>query len=102
MIRLLSHRGSGPRIVIGSDIPGVRRHHIARAFAALGRHDAVFGPAEDGGFWLVGLRHRPPVGMFKGVRWSTSHVLADSLATMPDLSVALIDRLHDVDTVQDL
>lgn len=102
MTRLLSHRGSGPRIVIGSDIPGVRRHHIARAFAALGRHDAVFGPAEDGGFWLVGLRRRPPVGMFRGVRWSTSHVLADGLETMPDLSVALIDRLRDVDTVQDL
>ncbi len=103
MARILSQPRKGPLIVIGSDIPDVRRRHVARAFAALGRHDAVFGPAEDGGFWLVGLRrHSLPRGMFRGVRWSTAHALEDSLATIPGLSVALVDRMRDVDFARDL
>src|SRR4051812_39605323 len=49
----------GPVVVIGSDIPGIRRHHIAEAFRVLGSHSFVFGPARDGGYWLVGARRRP-------------------------------------------
>lgn len=66
--------------------------------------DAVFGPAPDGGYWLMGLR-RPgaaPPEMFKGVRWSTEHALADTRASLPDLRIALVDHLRDVDTVDDL
>ena len=54
---------------------------IAEAFALLGRHDLVFGPAADGGFWLVGCRHRPPD--FGEVRWSSPHALEDTLANLP-------------------
>ncbi|CAN0587899.1 unnamed protein product, partial [Ectocarpus sp. 12 AP-2014] len=63
----------GPVCLIGGDIPGITRTHIARAFHALGSHDAVFGPAVDGGYWLVGLspRRAPPAQMFDAVRWST-------------------------------
>lgn len=104
MLRAMRAVPAGPVCVIGADIPGLGRAQIARAFAALGRHDAVFGPAEDGGYWLVGLKHphRAPPGLFAGVRWSTAHALTDSLATLPDLSVALIERLRDVDSVADL
>ncbi|MFD3188789.1 TIGR04282 family arsenosugar biosynthesis glycosyltransferase [Sedimentitalea sp. HM32M-2] len=104
MLRAMRAVPSGPVCVIGADIPGVGRAQIARAFTALGRHEAVFGPAEDGGYWLVGLKHprRAPPGLFAGVRWSTAHALTDSLATLPNLSVALIERLRDVDTVSDL
>ena len=42
----------GPVVIIGADIPGVRSADIAAAFAALGRADAVFGPAEDGGYCI--------------------------------------------------
>lgn len=104
MLRLMLAVPKGPVCLIGSDIPGVRRAHIARAFAGLGRHDAVFGPAPDGGFWLTGLKRtgRVPRGVFKEVRWSTEHALTDSLATMSDLRVSLVDELRDVDTVADL
>ena len=49
----------GPVVVIGSDIPGITARHIAEAFRLLGRHAFVFGPARDGGYWLVGARRRP-------------------------------------------
>jgi rSAM/selenodomain-associated transferase 1 len=90
---------SGPAVLIGSDIPAVTRAHIDAAFAALGRHDAVFGPAEDGGYWLVGQRRlRPMPRLFRGVRWSTPHALADTLANLaPGQSHALVATLADVD-----
>ncbi len=50
MARALATPPPGPALVIGGDIPGITRPHIARAFCALGDHDAVFGPAPDGGY----------------------------------------------------
>ena len=89
---------AGPRVLIGSDIPGVERRHIAGAFRALGAADAVFGPAADGGYWLVGLRHAGAApGLFDAVRWSTRHALADTLANLQQGRYALVDRLADVD-----
>ena len=90
--------------VIGADIPDIDRPRIARAFAALGAHDAVFGPAEDGGYWLVGLKHprRAPPGGFQRVRWSTENALADSVATLPGYRITYLETLADVDTVEDL
>lgn len=94
----------GPVCLIGADIPGISRAHIARAFAALGNHDAVFGPAEDGGYWLVGAKHpaRLPQTLFENSRWSTEHALADTLRTLPGWRIALTDILRDVDTAADL
>jgi len=104
MARLMYGLPAGPVCIIGGDIPGVTRAHIARAFAALGRQEAVFGPAPDGGFWLVGLKRvaRPPAGLFKNVRWSSADALADSRATLGRARIALIDTLEDVDTAEDL
>jgi rSAM/selenodomain-associated transferase 1 len=94
----------GPVCVIGADIPSVGPKQIARAFAALGASDAVLGPAPDGGYWLSGLRktHPLPPTIFQDVRWSTEHALADTRASLGGLSVALIDELQDVDTIDDL
>nr|WP_261368105.1 TIGR04282 family arsenosugar biosynthesis glycosyltransferase [Pseudosulfitobacter koreense] len=103
MARMMARAG-GPVCVIGADVPGITRAHIASAFAALGDHDAVFGPAEDGGYWLIGLRRARPLprGLFQGVRWSTEHALADTCASLPGLRIAQIETLRDVDTVADL
>lgn len=85
-------------MILGSDAPQVRRADVARAFKALGAMDAVFGPAEDGGYWLLGLsrrqRRRPP---FDGVRWSSPHALADTVANLPTPKVSYLRRLEDVD-----
>lgn len=104
MARLLRRCNTGPLCIIGGDIPGITPAHIQRAFRALGQNDAVFGPAPDGGFWLVGLKRSSPApqGLFAGARWSSEHALADSIATLPNRRIALIDTLRDVDTVKDL
>lgn len=104
MTRLLNLPQKGPVVIIGGDIPDVKCLHIAEAFARLGSNKAVFGPATDGGFWLVGLKRTTPAphDMFKGVRWSTEHALADTLATMPDDTPAMVTILQDVDTIADL
>lgn len=100
MLRALScHRRA---VLVGSDIPGLTRDDIAAAFRALGRADAVFGPAEDGGYWLVGFGPRRPANPFAGVRWSTRHALADTLTNFRGRRVALLRRLRDVDTAADL
>jgi rSAM/selenodomain-associated transferase 1 len=98
MARQLSRDRSSPAVLVGSDIPGLRASHIAEAFALLRRHQVVFGPAEDGGFWLIGVNSRVPLaGLFDGVRWSSPHALADTLKNVAGLRVALAARLPDVD-----
>ena len=92
----------GPVVIIGSDVPGIRSTHIAQAFRLLGGHDAVFGPASDGGYWLVGLRRRPRLlRPFDRVRWSTEHALTDTLANLNSRSIGQLPTLSDVDDARD-
>ena len=65
---------------------------------------AVIGPAPDGGYWLIGLRRSvpPPRGFLHGVRWSTRFARADTMRTLGNCRVALVDMLADVDSAQDL
>jgi hypothetical protein len=103
MQRLFTRLPPGPVVIVGTDIPSVRPAHIAEAFRLLGGADAVFGPAPDGGYWLVGLKRTPRVpAPFAGVRWSGPHALADTLANLKDKRVAMAARLSDVDTAEDL
>lgn len=88
--------------IIGCDIPEASAADVAAAFRALGRGDAVFGPAEDGGYWLVGLGPRRPARPFAGARWSTEHALADTLRNLRGRHVAFLRTLRDVDTAADL
>jgi len=88
-------------ILIGSDIPGLSPDDIAAGFRALGRADAVFGPALDGGYWLVGFGPRRPKPFAK-VRWSGPHALADTLANFRGHRVALLPPKRDVDSAEDL
>ncbi|MEZ5851136.1 MAG: glycosyltransferase [Hyphomicrobiaceae bacterium] len=93
----------GPVCVVGTDVPGIGAGDVRRAFRLLGNHDMAFGPAEDGGFWLVGARRRPRVFYpYAGVRWSQSTSLAQTLANLGDCRVAFTTRHHDVDDAGDL
>lgn len=104
MARLFRGLPKGPVVIIGADIPGINRARIAAAFHALGNHDAIFGPAPDGGYWAVGLKRLAPVPphLFEGVRWSSEHALADSHATLGSARVAFVDSLQDIDSGADL
>ncbi len=104
MGRLLRTLPPGPVVIVGSDIPDLRPVHVARAFRLLGRHDWVFGPAADGGYWLIGARRRraPPRETFANVRWSSAHALADTLANLKGARIGFLEALADVDTGADL
>lgn len=95
---------AGPVVIIGADAPALRARHIRRAFDALAGHDAVFGPSEDGGYWLIGLaRRRAAPGLFRDVRWSSAHALEDTIASLPKgFRMVCIDRLRDLDDAGDL
>lgn len=94
----------GPVCLIGTDVPDISVADVRRAFRLLGGHDAVFGPAEDGGFWLVGLKRLPRViDPYRGrVPWSRPDTLARTLANLAAVRVGFTTRHHDVDSVADL
>jgi hypothetical protein len=102
MGRLFDRLQPGPVVIIGSDIPDIEAGDIAQAFRALGGHDAVLGPAPDGGYWLIGLKRAPRIPKpFSAVRWSSEHTLADTLANLRDCRVAQLRQLSDVDNSDD-
>lgn len=98
----------GPVVLVGSDIPSITPNHIAHAFKALSQSPLVFGPSEDGGFWLVGISV-PPYRraallkcVLEGVRWSSAQTLSDVMRNLSaDKQPALIDVLADVDCADD-
>lgn len=103
----LAGDGYGPLVVVGSDIPAMRARHVEDALAALGAPggcDVVFGPAEDGGYYLAGMQRPQPVLFSSGVEWGSVEVLAASerLAREAGLTTARIAVERDIDTVDDL
>lgn len=100
MARALFSRA--PAAIIGGDIPGITRAHVASAFAALRRADVVLGPSGDGGYWLIASRRGARPIPLSGIRWSSPHARADTIARVAPARVALIARLDDVDEAGDL
>ncbi len=89
----------GPVVVVGSDIPGLHARHVEAAFRELGRVGAVFGPAVDGGFYLVGFGKAPRYNLFCGIAWSQPDTLAAILAALAPQRAALLETLEDIDDV---
>ena len=87
--------------LIGCDIPAIDASDIKMAFRELATNDAVFGPAADGGYWLIALGYRRPAPLFGKVRWSTDQALADTLRQFRNHRVSFIRTLSDVDTGAD-
>lgn len=101
-------QGSGAVVHVGTDCPGLTCAHTTAAFAALKDHDLVIGPAEDGGYYLIGLRIQPVqtnlAALFRGVAWGTETVREQTCANAEEigLSVAFLDPLPDVDRPEDI
>mgnify|MGYP001371982124 CR=1 FL=1 len=94
----------GPFVIIGTDIPDIKPSHIKKAFKLLGKNDVVFGPCDDGGFWLVGLKRHPIITdpYQQSVRWSHEETLNDCLKNLKSKKVAFLESLEDIDTFDDL
>ena len=94
--------GAGRVVVIGSDCPELGATDLSDAFYALLEKDLVLGPAEDGGYWLIGLRQEAPL-LFENIPWSTGAVREVTLAKarQQSLEVKLLRQLPDIDTEED-
>jgi len=90
-------------VIMNSDGPTLPVRYLTQAFAHLASNEAVFGPAEDGGYYLVGLT-RPRPRLLREVQMSTPTVLQDTLALAREenVSVSLLPPWYDVDTIEDL
>ena len=86
-------------ILTGSDCPVMTPNYLHGAAAALADHDAVMGPAKDGGYVLLGLR-RSHASLFTDMRWGGGRVLAETRQRLADLgwSYHTLATLWDVDT----
>lgn len=92
------------RIVgIGSDLPDINCQIIEEAFTTLESNNSVFGPAEDGGYYLLGMQRFYP-SIFDNKPWSTENLLKMTLDALENAncSTSLLKELNDVDTLEDL
>jgi rSAM/selenodomain-associated transferase 1 len=96
-------RGAGSVVLVGADCPSLDGHYVRSALEALARVDAVLGPAEDGGYVLLGLKQAAP-GLFSGIPWGTGEVAAITRERMTSLgwSWAELPTLWDLDRPEDL
>ena len=92
-------------VLIGSDIPELSTPVVDEAFTSLNGHDAVLGPASDGGYYLLGFTAKTFLrDAFHDIAWSTNTVCAETLGTFKQsgTQVHLLPKLHDIDTKDDL
>ena len=94
--------GAERAVLLGADSPNLPVDYVHSAFARLLQDDVVLGPATDGGYYLIGCARRVPP-LFDGIAWSTSRVLAETVARTQGagLALALLPPWYDVDTLHD-
>jgi uncharacterized protein len=99
MAKAMRANCQAPVCIIGSDLPDLITRDLAAAFKALKRYDVVFGPATDGGYWLIGMSARcARQAKLDNVRWSSAFTLSDTLAVLPKTwRVGFLRELEDVD-----
>jgi len=96
--RMLQQRGASQVIAIGTDTPHLDPDLVEESFAALEQTDLVVGPAEDGGYYLIGMRG-PVDGIFESIEWGTDSVLRATLDRARALrrSVGMLPPAYDID-----
>ena len=89
--------------IIGSDCPGLKPEYIEQGFQAISKGQYAIGPAEDGGYYLFGAP-RTAILPFKGIEWSSKHVLRQTLDQIEstDFEATQLPILRDLDTLEDL
>jgi len=90
-------------IIIGSDLPRLSSEIVEKGFKVLQNHDVVMGPAQDGGYYLLGMRQLEEA-LFKNKSWSTKQLLEETISELinKNLSFSLLETLNDIDTFEDL
>jgi len=103
MAHAFAQHAGHPLVLIGSDCPALEARDLHDAICALASHDAVFAPAEDGGYVLVALE-RPAPGLFRDIAWGTAEVMQATRerARHAGIKLAELRTLWDVDRPEDL
>jgi len=88
-------------VIVGSDLHDLQPKHITQAFEVLDTNDVTIGPAEDGGYYLLGMKtlHKD---VFENKNWGTETVFDDTIKNLKNESVFLLEQLNDVDTYEDI
>lgn len=96
-------RGYRRVILVGTDVPSLPLAHYQQALAALATHGLVLGPAQDGGYYLIGLTRAVPE-LFSEIPWSTDQVFIQTRdkAERLHLKAACLPPWRDIDTIQDV
>ncbi len=95
-VRELLASGAQRIVIVGTDTPWMAARRVAHAFRALRRADVVLGPAEDGGYYLIGVRRFVPQ-MFEGIPWGTHRVLRRTVAALEKSGVRFVQLPTDFD-----
>ncbi len=95
-------KGYDAAVLIGSDCLEIGPHHLTAAFEALKTYDVVIGPANDGGYYLIGTT-KPLPYLFEGIHWSSATVLSETLLKIKanQASLYLLESLNDLDDYED-
>ena len=88
-------------VIVGSDLYDLKEKHIQEAFQKLNTRDIVIGPAQDGGYYLLGMKTLHSE-VFKNKKWGTSSVFKDTLKDLHKSKVHQLEGLNDIDTYEDM
>jgi rSAM/selenodomain-associated transferase 1 len=88
-------------VIVGSDLFDLKAIIIETAFEKLMTHDVAIGPAEDGGYYLLGLKKNNAI-IFQNKDWGTDTVFKTTLKNLDGQNVCLLETLNDIDTFADL
>ncbi len=101
--RTVFNSGAGRAVVVGTDCPDVTQDIVTRALQHLREKDVVIGPAEDGGYYLLGFSNHAP-GTFDSIDWSTGRVFQQTIEKIKQqgLSFVTLEPLKDLDRPEDL
>ena len=94
-------QGFSKVIVIGSDMYDLASEDIEKAFEHLDQHDFVVGPAEDGGYYLLGMKKLNYM-IFRNKNWGTDSVLRETMKNIETQKVYLLEERNDIDTYEDI
>lgn len=95
------HLGYSKIIIIGSDLYDIETKDLEQAFNVLNNHEIVIGPAEDGGYYLLGMKQLHPK-LFKNKNWGTATVLQDTINELKKSNYKLLEKRNDVDLYSDI
>ena len=99
--RTAFEKGYKKVLIVGSDLYSLKTSHIEKALHQLDKKEVVIGPAQDGGYYLLGLKKKMPA-LFCNKSWGTSTVLKETLNDLKLKSIFLMEPLNDIDNFEDL